>query len=66
MKKTLNERTITLKLQRIDICNLLIATTAAAQSSGAAKWRDLHDKLRGILDDWDNEHLDTILKELAE
>lgn len=64
MKKTLNERTITLKLQRIDICNLLIATTASAQSSGASKWRDLHDKLYSILENWDNENLEKILKEL--
>lgn len=66
MKTTLNERTINLKLQRIDICNLLIATTAAAQSSGASKWRDLHDKLYNILENWDNENLDAILQELAE
>ena len=49
----LNRRTVTLKLQRIDVCDLLIACTAAADSSGANKWNKLHDKLKTILDEFD-------------
>lgn len=50
---TYNQRTITLKLQRIDVCDLLLACTAIAQETDAKKWSDLHDKLAAILDDFD-------------
>ena len=54
----LNQRTVTAKLKRIEICDLLIACTViadAAQRDGETgqKWIDLHDKLRQILDDFD-------------
>ena len=53
MEKLLNEMTVTLKLKRIDICDLLIACTATYHSSGAQKWADLHDKLEEILKQFD-------------
>ena len=49
----LNRRTVTLKLQRIDVCDLLIACTAVGDSSSAGKWSKLHDKLKAILDEFD-------------
>lgn len=49
----LNEKTVTLKLKRIDVCNLLLATNALADEVDAEKWKSLHDKLRQILDDFD-------------
>lgn len=42
---TLNQRTITLKLTRIEVIDLMIACTAASEGSDAEKWNELHDKL---------------------
>lgn len=51
-----NEKTVNLKLRRIDVCDLLIACNAAEDKIGAKKWKDLHDKLRSILDEWDKAY----------
>ena len=51
-----NQRTITLKLQRIDVCDLLLACTAVETTSEAEKWRALHDKLEAILKDFDEKN----------
>lgn len=48
-----NERTVTMKLKRIEVCDLLIALTAVADSSDAEKWDALHDKVEAILDKFD-------------
>ena len=48
-----DEKIVNLDLKRIDICDLLIACTAAADISGAEKWNTLHDKLYKILDNFD-------------
>lgn len=56
MFKSLNEKTVTLKLKRIEVCDLLIATTASKHSSGAEKWERLHDKLAEILHEFDKKH----------
>lgn len=53
MEKLLNEMTVTLKLKRIEVCDLLIACTATYDASGAQKWADLHDKLEEILKQFD-------------
>ena len=58
MKSTYNEQTVTLKIKRIELCDLLLATTIVEQSSDAAKWGKLHDKLREILDDFDEKHFE--------
>lgn len=47
--KTPNERIVTLKLTRGEVCNVLISITASAHRSGATKWRTLHDKIKQIL-----------------
>jgi hypothetical protein len=52
---TLNEKTVKLELQRIDICNLLIACTSLSHSTNAEKWGELHNKLEKILDNFDSE-----------
>lgn len=41
----LNQRTITLKLTRIEVIDLMIACTAVSEASDADKWNTLHDKL---------------------
>lgn len=48
---TLNERTVTLKLRRIEVCDLLLI--CAYYSQTADKWKILHDKLREQLDKFD-------------
>lgn len=54
--KTLNERTVTLKLKRIDVCNLLLATTILSQNSDASKWKRLHYELKQILNEFDEKN----------
>ena len=54
--KTHNEKTVTLKLKRGEICDLLISTLGAEQRSGAEKWSILHDKLVAILNDFDEKN----------
>ena len=45
----------TIKLQRIDICDLMLACLAAEQSAndGGKKWAELHDKLERQLTELD-------------
>ena len=57
----LNQKTVTCKLRRIEVCDLMIACTAissAEKDAGQAgkKWDDLHDRLKQILDDFDKKH----------
>ena len=51
----LNEMTVNMELKRIDICNLLLACTAAKYNAndGGKKWDELHDKLKEILKEFD-------------
>lgn len=51
-----NQKTMTLKLKRIDVCDILLALTAIKQSSDAEKWGKLHDKIREILDEFDEKN----------
>lgn len=53
----LNARTVTVKMKRIDLCDLLIACTALdnAAEADSTKWGKLHDKLKEILDDYDSK-----------
>lgn len=47
-----NEFKTTLQLRRIDICDLMLACTAAKQlSNGAEKWDRLHDELKRQLEE---------------
>ena len=50
-----NHRTITLKLSRHEVCDLLIALAAAKDASNAKRWEELHDKIRSMLADFDKE-----------
>lgn len=57
-----NEFKTTLQLRRIDICDLMLACTAAKQlSNGAEKWDRLHDELKRQLEELDKQ-LDEIGK----
>ena len=56
MKLTHNEKTVTLKLKRIEVCDLLLATTLIANESDATKWHRLHDKLKEILEAFDEQN----------
>ena len=56
-----NSRTVTVKMTRIELCDLLIATTSIAQGLEAEghtanKWHTLHDKLREQLDAFDEKN----------
>lgn len=55
---TYNQKVVKTELQRIEICDLLIACTMIANASGAEKWHNLHDKLSNILAKFDNEHIE--------
>lgn len=49
----LNQKEITVTMRRIDLCDLLIACTSAAERSGAEKWTRLHDELAAQLEAFD-------------
>lgn len=56
-----NQRTVTLKISRLELCDLLIATTSIANSlekdgHTARKWRSLHDKLQEQLTAFDKKN----------
>ncbi len=56
----LNQKTVTCKLKRIEVCNLILACTtiSSAVKNGeeeGKKWDDLHDKLKQILDEFDKK-----------
>lgn len=53
-----NYKNCTIKITRIELCDLLLACWAAEEKSGAEKWAKLHDKLRAQLDAID-EKLDS-------
>ena len=58
MKTPHNEKTVTLKLRRIDVCDLLLATGLIANETDATKWDLLHDKLKQILADFDEKNFE--------
>ena len=54
----LNQKTVTLMLKRTEVCDLLLACTAVSlahrdEGHSAEKWDALHDRLRKIIDDFD-------------
>lgn len=53
---TYNQRTMNVKLERIEICDLLIACTMLEQETDAKKWGDLHDKLMATLEAFDEKN----------
>lgn len=54
---TFNEKEVTAKLRRIDICDLLIACTVLYEQSDGNKWSKLHDKLEYILEGFDEKEM---------
>lgn len=60
-KMQYNERTVNVKINRGELCDLLIALNviddeARELDPNNHKWSDLHDKLVGILDAFDEAH----------
>lgn len=52
---TYNQQTRTLKLPRIALCDLLLATTILAENTDGTKWEKLHDEIRRQLDEQDEK-----------
>lgn len=54
---TLNARTVNVKITRLELCDLLLACTALDNETPAdtQKWGKLHDKLKNILDEFDQK-----------
>lgn len=52
---TLNQKTMTVKLRRIDVCDLLLACSCADRNAddGSEKWKKLHDVLMKQLEAFD-------------
>lgn len=52
---TLNQKTMTVKLRRIDVCDLLLACSCADDKAdnGSEKWKRLHDMLKEQLEAFD-------------
>ena len=60
----LNQRTYTLKLKRIQICDLILAMTClAAGNPDATKWQKLHDELVVQLNNQDIARIEAARKE---
>lgn len=54
-KTARNQKTVTVKITRHELCDLCLACTVLAQDENREKWAALHDKLREILKEFD-EH----------
>ena len=53
---SLNQKTVSLKLKRIEVCDLMLACTVLSDNiENTKKWNDLHDKLQGILKEFDKK-----------
>ena len=53
---TYNQKPMTVKLTRRDVCDLLLACTAIEIETDQQRWRDLHDKLTAQLDAFDEKN----------
>lgn len=56
MKTPHNHKKVTMKLNRIDLCDLILATSTVKFITKAKKWGVLHDKLKAILDEFDEKN----------
>ena len=57
--KPYNDYTVTLKLQRRDVCRLQMACTIVSQiRDSSPEWKELHDKIMDQLFEFDHKHLD--------
>lgn len=48
-------KTVTIKLDRREVCKVLSALTAAGQVSDNAEFFEIHEKVKAQLDDWDEK-----------
>lgn len=54
--KSLNEKTVNVKMKRIELCDLMLACTVIANANpNTTKWTKLHDKLEAQLSKFDEE-----------
>lgn len=52
----LNQKTVSLKLKRIELCDLMLACTALDDATeDTKKWATLHEKLKAILAEFDKK-----------
>lgn len=56
MKQMPNEKIVTLKLKRIDVCNLIMAANALSEGKNRERWKLLREKLKEILSDFDKKN----------
>ena len=56
----MNYKTMNVELNRIDVCDLLLACLAAKELANdeGSKWERLHDKLKAQLEAFDKENND--------
>ena len=50
-----NHRIMTLKLTRMDVCNILIALTATKEANDGQRWDEVHEKVKLALMEFDKE-----------
>lgn len=55
---TYNQKTVSLKLTRLELCDIELACTIAYLESGSEKWDVLHDKIANIIADFDDKHIE--------
>ena len=51
--KALNQKTMSVKLSRSNVCDLMIACAWAARDGDGEKWKKLHDILREQVEAFD-------------
>ena len=57
--KNYNNLTVTLKLERRDVCRLMMACTLVSQiRDSSPEWKDLHDEVEDQLFEFEHKHLD--------
>ena len=56
--KMLNQKMVSVELQRGDLCDIALALTLISQATpDAKKWKVLHDKIKNVLHDFDKENV---------
>lgn len=55
-KTPINQRIVSLKLKRIELCDAILAVTIVKQGSDAEKWGNLREKLKSILAEFDEKN----------
>lgn len=53
---TYNQKPVTITIQRIELCDMLLACGAMGRQSGAEKWEALHGKLNEMLEEFDKQN----------